>query len=52
MKVGSKVKFTFGKKKQKKEGIVEKIFDKTVCLKVDFPNHKNKTVIKKKSELK
>ncbi len=52
MEVGKKVKFTFGKKKVKKEGTVIRAFDKKVYLKVDFPNHKSKTVLKKKSDLK
>lgn len=52
MEVGNKVQFIFGKKKEKKEGIVKKVFDKTVYLNVDFPNHKNKTLIRKKSDLK
>lgn len=52
MEVGKKVKFDFGKKKEKKEGIVTKVFDKTVYLKVDFKNHKGKTVVKRKNEVK
>lgn len=52
MEAGKKVKFDFGKKKEKKEGIVTKAFDKTVYLKVDFKNHKGKTVVRKKSEVK
>lgn len=52
MEVGKKVKFNFGKKKEKKEGLVTKVFDKTVYLTVDFKNHKGKKMIKKKSEVK
>ena len=52
MEIGSKVKFSFGKEKKKIEGTVRKVYDKTVYLEVDFKNHKNKTVIKKKNDLK
>jgi hypothetical protein len=52
MKIGDKVTFNFGKKKEKKEGVITKLFDKRVYLKVDFPKHKNKIIIKKMSDLK
>lgn len=45
MNVGDKVKFTFAKKQM--EGIIEKIFPKTVYLRVDFPKDKGK-IIKRK----
>jgi hypothetical protein len=40
MEVGDKITFSFGK--GDKEGIVYKIFPKTVYIKVDFPSHKGK----------
>ena len=49
MKVGDKVKFNFAGKK--KEGIVNKLFDKSVYLKVDFDKDKQKTVKRKLSEI-
>ena len=49
MKVGDKVKFNFAGKK--KEGIVNKLFDKSVYLKVDFDKDKQKTVKRKFSEI-
>jgi len=52
MEVGNKVKFSFGKDKKKVEGTVKKVFDKTIYLEVDFKNHKKKTVIKKRNDLK
>ena len=42
MEVGEKITFPFGK--GDKEGIVYKIFPKTVYIKVDFPNHKGKII--------
>jgi hypothetical protein len=42
MEVGDKITFAFGK--GEKEGIVYKIFHKTVYIKVDFPNHKGKII--------
>jgi hypothetical protein len=42
MEVGDKITFPFGK--GDKEGIVYKIFPKTVYIKVDFPNHKGKII--------
>ena len=42
MEVGDKITFPFVK--GDKEGIVYKIFPKTVYIKVDFPNHKGKII--------
>lgn len=42
MEVGDKISFPFGKGTM--EGIVYKIFPKTVYIKVDFPKHKGKIV--------
>ena len=42
MEVGDKITFPFGK--GDKEGIVYRIFPKTVHIKVDFPNHKGKII--------
>ncbi len=49
MKVGDKIKFDFAGKK--KEGVVDKVFPKTVYLKVDFDKDKQKTVKRKLSQL-
>ena len=49
MKVGDKVKFNFAGKK--KEGTVNKLFEKIVYLKVDFDKDKQKTVKRKLSEI-
>ena len=51
MDIGEKVKFTFGKKKEEKEGVIIKLFPKTVYLRVDFPNHKGKIVKRKRHQL-
>ncbi len=45
MKVGQKIKFNFAN--DDKEGVVERLTDKKVYLRVDFPRHKNKLVIRK-----
>ena len=50
MNVGDKVKFTFAKKEM--EGTVEKVFQKAVYIKADFPKAKGKTVIRKAKDLK
>jgi hypothetical protein len=50
MNIGDKVKFTFAKKEM--EGTVQKVFPKTVHLKVDFPKGKGKTVIRKIKDIK
>ena len=49
MNVGDRVKFQFGGKE--KEGVVVKVFPKTVYLKVDFPHHPGKVVVRKLAEL-
>ena len=49
MKVGDKVKFNFAGKK--KEGTVNKLFYKSVYLKVDFDKDKQKTVKRKLSKI-
>ena len=49
MQVGDRIKFQFGEKE--KEGIVERIFPKKVYLKVDFPEHPGKRVIRSVAEL-
>ena len=50
MKVGDKIKFDFAGKK--KEGIVSRLFDNTIYLKVDFEKDKQKTVKRKISQVK
>ena len=49
MQVGDKVTFPFGN--GEKEGMVVRIFQKTVYLKVDFPKHPGKTIKRKVSDL-
>ncbi len=49
MKAGDRITFQFGGKE--KEGLVIKIFEKSVYLKVDFPHHPGKIVIRKLAEL-
>ncbi len=49
MKVGDKIKIDFAGKK--KEATVQKVFPKTVYLKVDFDKDKQKTVKRKISQL-
>lgn len=49
MNVGDRIKFQFGGKE--KEGVVVKVFPKTVYLKVDFPHHPGKIVVRKLAEL-
>jgi hypothetical protein len=49
MNVGDRIKFSFGGKE--KEGMVVKMFPKKVYLKVDFPKHPGKIVIRTISEL-
>ncbi len=44
MNVGDRIQFPFGGKE--KEGIVLRIFPKKVCLRVDFPRHPGKTVVR------
>lgn len=50
MKSGDKVTFPFAKKER--EGIVERVFQKTVYIKADFPHQKGKIVRRKVSEIK
>ncbi len=49
MKAGDKIKFDFAGKK--KEGVVDKVYPKTVYLKVDFDKDKQKTVKRKLNQL-
>ena len=44
MNVGDRIKFPFGG--AEKEGVVVKVFPKKVYLKVDFPRHPGKTVVR------
>ncbi len=44
MQVGERIRFPFGG--EEKEGIVEKIFPKKVYLRVDFPGHPGKRIIR------
>ncbi|MCX7966462.1 MAG: hypothetical protein N2596_07550 [Syntrophorhabdaceae bacterium] len=50
MNVGDKVKFPFAKKEM--EGIVEKICEKTVYIRADFPKHKGKLIKRKLKDIK
>lgn len=53
MEIGDKVKFTFGKKKEDKEGVIVKLFEKTVYIRCnDFPRDKGKIVKRKRHQLK
>jgi hypothetical protein len=49
MNVGDRVKFQFGGKE--KEGVVCKIFPKKVYLRVDFPRHPAKLVVRSLANL-
>jgi hypothetical protein len=49
MKVGDRIKFSFGG--EEKEGVVVKIFPKKVYLKVDFPKHKGKLIVRSLAKL-
>jgi hypothetical protein len=49
MNVGDRIKFSFGG--TEKEGVVVKVFPKKVYLKVDFPKHPGKTVVRSLAEL-
>jgi hypothetical protein len=49
MNVGDRIKFQFGGKE--KEGVVLKVFPKTIYLKADFPHHPGKIVVRKLAEL-
>ena len=50
MKIGDKVKFAFATKEM--EGVVQKIFPKSVCIKADFPKDKGKIVRRKIKDVK
>ncbi len=49
MNVGDRIKFSFGGKE--KEGMVIRMFPKKVYLKVDFPKHPGKIVVRTLAEL-
>jgi len=49
MNVGERIKFSFGGKEI--EGVVTRIFPKKVYLKVDFPKHPGKVVVRPLAEL-
>jgi hypothetical protein len=49
MNIGERVQFQFGGKE--KEGLVVKIFPKKVYLRVDFPHHPGKIVVRPLAEL-
>ena len=49
LKVGDRITFPFGK--GEKEGVVARVFQKTVYLRVDFPRHPGKLVRRKITEL-
>ena len=49
MKAGDKIKIDFAGKK--KDATVDKLFDKTVYLKVDFDKDKQKTVKRKLNQI-
>jgi hypothetical protein len=50
VKVGDKVRFTFAKKEM--EGTVQKLFEKSVYVKADFPKDKGKIVRRKIKDIK
>lgn len=49
MNVGERIKFFFGGKER--EGVVTRVFPKKVYLKVDFPKHPGKIIIRSLAEL-
>lgn len=49
MKVGDKITFAFGD--GEKEGIIERLSPKKAFLRVDFPHHKNKLIVRRISVL-
>lgn len=51
MKVGDKVKFPFGNSKEKKEGVIIKLFEKKVYIRADVGNHKDKIIHRKRYQL-
>ena len=48
MEVGEKVTFPFGKGEM--EGVVKKVFEKTIYIVADFPKHKGKIVRRSMSD--
>jgi hypothetical protein len=50
MKIGDRVKFPFAKKEM--EGIVDKVFEKTVYIKADMPRQKGKIVKRRVKDVK
>ena len=50
MKPGEKIKFTFAKKEM--EGVVQRVFTKSVYIKADFPKDKAKIVKRKIKDTK
>ncbi len=51
MEVGDKVKFPFGNTKEKKEGVVVRLFPKSVVIRADFENHKGKIIRRKRHQV-
>jgi hypothetical protein len=49
LKVGDRITFPFGK--GEKEGVVDRIFQKNIYLRVDFPKHPGKLVRRKIDDL-
>ena len=49
LKVGERITFPFGK--GEKEGVVDRVFQKNVYLRVDFPRHPGKLVRRKIEDL-
>ena len=49
MNIGDRIKFSFAG--EEKEGMVVKIFPKKVYLKVDFPKHPGKTIMRSLADL-
>ena len=49
MEVGDKITFAFGK--AVKEGIIYKLFSKTLYIQADFKNHKGKIIRRKLTQL-
>ena len=50
MKAGDRVKFPFAKKEL--EGIVDRVFEKTVYVKADMPHQKGKIIKRKIKDVK
>ena len=50
MKAGDKVKFTFAKKEM--DGTIERVFQKSVYIRTDFPKDKGKIVKRKLKDVK